>query len=131
MVSRNVKTLWENGDDWRRVQMHRLRYQRWTQADCWLAVRYKYTLIHMTRYAGRHRGRIWNNVSAKSVNWLSGHHGGCIGRSYIPTDGFGGCSKKNVHNWTLVSDQFNYTRVEQAGGATTARKIKNREYSIP
>jgi hypothetical protein len=92
---------------------------------------HKYTLIHMTRYAGGHRGRIWNNVSAESVNWLSGHHDGCIGRSYHNGWIMNACSKKNVHNWTLVSDQFNYTRVEQAGGATTSRKIKNREYMHP
>lgn len=39
----------------------------------------EYTFIHVTRYNGSARNRIWNNKTA-AVNWLSGHHGGVAGR---------------------------------------------------
>lgn len=39
----------------------------------------EYTFIHVTRYNGSARNRIWNNKTA-TVNWLSGHHGGVAGR---------------------------------------------------
>jgi hypothetical protein len=38
-----------------------------------------YTFVHVTRYNGDARGRIWNGKSPK-VNWLSGHHGKMAGR---------------------------------------------------
>jgi hypothetical protein len=85
----------------------------------------------MTRYTDGSKGRIWNNVSAKGVNWLSGHHQGCIGRSYHNGWIDNSCTRKDTQNWVLVSDQYNYVRSQQAGGVTKSRKINNPEYLHP
>lgn len=90
-----------------------------------------YTLVHMTRYTDRSKGRIWNNVTANGVNWLSGHHSGCVGRSYHNGWIDSSCTRKDTQNWVLVSDQYNYMRSQQAGGVTKSRRINNRRYRHP
>lgn len=71
----------------------------------------EYTFIHVTRYDGSARNRIWNN-KASTVNWLSGHHGGSAGKVHhngwliktpqpaLPAD-----------NWLMVVDTLNTARV--------------------
>lgn len=67
----------------------------------------EYTFVHVTKYNGGSRGRIWNG---KQTNWLSGHHGGRAGVAHhnrwlephtrdVPAD-----------QWVLTVDQRNFAR---------------------
>lgn len=44
----------------------------------------EYTFVHVTRYDGEARNRIWNQKGA-TMNWLSGHHAGVAGRVHHNT----------------------------------------------
>lgn len=74
-----------------------------------------YTFVHLTRYGGPLRGRIWNGVNG---NWLSGHHGGRAGRAYhqawLSVD-----PKLSGDNsdWLMTVDQKNAVRFN-AGAVT-------------
>jgi hypothetical protein len=66
----------------------------------------EYTFVHVTKYNGGSRGRIWNG---KQTNWLSGHHGGSAGvahhnRWLEPNRG------GFVDQWILTVDQRNFAR---------------------
>jgi hypothetical protein len=57
------------------------------------------------RYIGS-KGRIWNNVSAKGIGYLtpSGMYRAKLSQRLIDNS----CTKERYTEWVLVSDQYNY-----------------------
>lgn len=75
----------------------------------------EYTFVHLTKYDGPLRGRIWNGVDG---NWLSGHHGTLAGRAYHQ-NWLVVNTKLPSSNWLMTVDQQRAVRFN-AGELTGA-----------
>lgn len=73
-----------------------------------------YTFLHITRYTGGARERIWTGVTG---NWLSGFHGGGSGKFFH--EGWMSSSSTDYHgnDWVLTLDQNTFARTNR--GANT------------
>lgn len=76
-----------------------------------------YTMIHVTRYTGGTRGRIWQGTGG---NWLSGHWSNGSGRFYH--EGWMSSSSTNYFgdNWFITTDQNNYVRTDRGAHTFTS-----------
>jgi len=75
-----------------------------------------YTLIHVTKYNGPVKGRIFQGMG---VNWLSGHHAGAKGTSY--QEGWiSRGSGQDVQSFTLSIDQQSTFRYDNSEIETNA-----------
>jgi hypothetical protein len=62
-----------------------------------------YTLVHMTRYTDRSKGRIWNVSAKELIGYLDTMMD--VSDEAITTLGSTICAK-DTQNWVLVSDQY-------------------------
>ena len=75
-----------------------------------------YTFLHLTRYNGSNRQRIWQGTSG---NWLAGHWGGGSGRFYH--SGWLSSSGTNYHgdDWFITMDQRSLVRTNRGTNTFT------------
>ena len=93
-----------------------------------------YTLLHVARYSGSTRRRIFDAVSS---NWLSGFWDGNAGVAYHNkwvnvSDAFGTQGQYNHTNWLLSVDQMNSYRANggEAPNASTTGASRSNDLSI-
>lgn len=94
-----------------------------------------YTFFHVTRYDGPNKNRIWTNARgsrSRGTNWLSGHHGGSVGRFYHNRWLTTGRRASKDHKWQITSDRYDNTRSRTDGRwSSSSLSSRYRRYVKP